>query len=67
MFRFICETVNLFTIQNYFYLGKIQAYLEDDHLRDAWKWLTRLVVGWFITSLVGGLILVFTVSFYVIK
>lgn len=33
MFRFICETVNLFTIQNYFYLGKIQAYLEDDHLR----------------------------------
>ena len=26
---------------------------------DTWKWLARLVVGWFITSMIGGIILVY--------
>ncbi|MGD0005030.1 MAG: hypothetical protein ABSE06_12465 [Anaerolineaceae bacterium] len=29
---------------------------------DMWKWFIRLVVGWFVTSLVGGMILVYVME-----
>jgi len=29
---------------------------------NTWKWLTRLVVGWFITLLVEGMILVYVME-----